>query len=89
MITKAMHKDLVDEVITVSDKDAFLRAREITINEGMSVGGSSGAVAVAMEQVSAFLSKGNVMVGIFADAGFRYLSKCFNDDWMHDQGYLK
>lgn len=89
VITKAMHKDMVDEVITVSDKDAFLRAREITINEGLSIGGSSGAVAVAMEQVSAYLNKDHVMVGIFGDAGIRYLSKYFNDDWMREQGFLE
>jgi len=89
VITKAMHKDLVDEVITVSDKDAFLRAREITLNEGLSIGGSSGAVAVAMEQVSAYLDKGHVMVGIFGDGGIRYLSKCYNDEWMRQQGFLK
>ncbi len=89
VITKAMHKDMVDEVITVPDKDAFLRARDITINEGLSIGGSSGAVAVAMEQVSAYLGKDDMMVGVFADAGIRYLSKCFNDDWMSKQGYLE
>jgi cystathionine beta-synthase len=89
VITKAMHKNMVDEVITVSDRDAFLRTREITINEGLSIGGSSGAVAVAMEQVSAYLNRDHVIVGIFADAGIRYLSKCFNDDWMRKQGFLE
>lgn len=89
VITKAMYCDLVDEVITISDQAAFERARLICKNEGISAGGSSGAVAVAMEQVAGGLDRTAVIVGIFADAGIRYLSKCYNDDWMRQQGYLK
>ena len=29
-----------------------------------------------------------IIVGIFADAAIRYLSKCFNDSWMKKQGYM-
>jgi cystathionine beta-synthase len=88
VVTKALHAELVDEVITVSDKDSFTRARQITKEEGICGGGSSGAVACAMEQVAANLGRESVIVGIFADAGIRYLSKCYNDDWMRRQGYL-
>jgi len=88
VITQALHVDLVDEVITVSDKDAFNRARLIARREGICAGGSSGAVACAMEKVAADLGPDAVMVGIFADAGIRYLSKCYNDNWMSEQGFL-
>ncbi len=88
VITKAMHPDLVDEVITVSDKDSFNRARLISQKEGISGGGSSGAVAFAMEKVAQKLNSEHIMVGIFADAGMRYLSKCYNDGWMKKYGYL-
>jgi cystathionine beta-synthase len=89
VVTKAMHPHLVDEVITVSDRDSFHRARLIARNEGISGGGSSGTVAVAMEQVAAHLGQDAFIVGIFADAGIRYLSKCYNDDWMRQHGYLE
>ena len=89
VITKALHPNFVDEVITINDKDAFNRAREITLNEGISGGGSSGAVACAMEQIALNCEPEAVIVGIFADAGIRYLSKCYNDNWMKKFGYLR
>ena len=89
VVTKAMHPRLVDEVITVSDRDSFHRARLIARSEGISGGGSSGTVAVAMEQVAAGLGPQALIVGIFADAGIRYLSKCYNDDWMREFGFLE
>ncbi len=88
VITEALLPNLVDEVITVTDKDAFNRTRYIAKSEGISAGGSSGSVAIAMEQVAQNLSPENVMVGIFADAGIRYLSKCYNDSWMRQFGYM-
>ncbi|HUV30296.1 MAG TPA: cysteine synthase family protein [Acidobacteriota bacterium] len=88
VITEALHPELVDQVITVSDKDSFNRARLIARTEGISGGGSSGAVAVAMERVAADPGPNAFIVGIFGDAGIRYLSKCYNDSWMREHGYL-
>jgi len=88
VITEALHPHLVDEVITVSDEDTFKRARLVALKEGICAGGSSGSVAVAMERVAAGLGPEAVIVGIFADAGIRYLSKCYNDEWMRAQGYV-
>lgn len=88
VVTKALHPEMVDEVITVSDKDSFNRARLISQKEGISGGGSSGAVAFAMEQIAKKLDNDAIIVGIFADAGIRYLSKCYNDQWMKKFGFL-
>lgn len=89
VITGALDKNVIDEVITVSDKDSFNRARLVTKKEGISCGGSSGAVACAIEKVAAKANKDAVIIGIFADSGIRYLSKCFNDDWMKQHGLLE
>jgi len=89
VITGALDKDVIDEVITVGDKDSFNRARLITRKEGISCGGSSGAVAFAIEKVAAKADKNAIIVGIFADSGIRYLSKCFNDEWMKEHGLLE
>ena len=88
VVTGALHPHLVDEVVTVSDSDSFNRARLIARREGISGGGSSGAVAFVMEKVAREVGPDSVIVGIFADAGIRYLSKCYNDNWMRQHGYL-
>ncbi len=88
VLTQALHTDLVDELFTVSDRDSFLRARLICRQEGISAGGSSGAVAVAMEKVAAQLGPEAVVVGIFADSGAKYMSKLYNDEWMRRNGFL-
>lgn len=88
VVTEALLPDFVDEVITVSDEDSFKRARLIARTEGISGGGSSGTIAVAMEQVARDLGPDDLIVGVFADAGIRYLSKCYNDQWMRENGFL-
>jgi len=88
VLTKALHVELIDEVITVSDRDSFRRARRICLEEGISAGGSSGAVAVAMAQIAQRLGPEAMLVGIFADSGIKYMSKCYNDDWMRKYGFL-
>ncbi len=88
VLTDALHPHLVDEVISVSDEASFNRARLISRKEGISCGGSSGTVAIAIEQVARGVDSDAIIVGIFADAGIRYLSKCYNDNWMRKQGFL-
>ncbi|MDD5427441.1 MAG: cysteine synthase family protein [candidate division Zixibacteria bacterium] len=88
VVTKALDRQVVDDVITVSDRDSFNRARLIARTEGISGGGSSGSVAFAMERIAAELGPEALIVGIFGDAGIRYLSKCYNDTWMQKNGFM-
>ncbi|MDD3732678.1 MAG: cystathionine beta-synthase, partial [candidate division Zixibacteria bacterium] len=67
---------------------SFNRARLIARTEGISGGGSSGSVAFAMERIAAELGPEALIVGIFGDAGIRYLSKCYNDTWMQKNGFM-
>ncbi len=88
-VTEALHPQLVDEVITVKDSDAFDTARDLARQEGISVGGSAGGAVWAARKAAEKLDDNAVMIVIVADSGTRYLSKCFNDIWMKEQGFLK
>ena len=80
---------LVDEVIAVSDADAFAMARAVTQREGILIGGSGGTAVVAALKVGASLSEEAVVVVLIPDSGRGYLSKIFNDTWMSDFGFLR
>lgn len=77
---------VVDEMVQVSDRDAFHAARELARREGLLVGGSSGAVVCALRQVAPALPAGSRVAVIFPDSASRYLSTIFNDDWMREKG---
>ena len=79
---------LVDEVIAVSDADAFAMARRVTHEEGMLIGGSGGTAVAAALRVAATAPKGSRIVVLVPDSGRGYLSKVFNDDWMRGYGFL-
>ena len=72
-IPGVLERDLIDEIMLVSEADAFEGCRRIARTEGLLVGISSGAAAVAAERLAARLP-GHQIVCIFADSGQRYLS---------------
>ena len=79
----------VDEVVTVSDRDAFLTARELARTEGILCGGSAGAAAYAALKISKELSKDKTVVVILPDTGRNYINKIYSDEWMTENGYIE
>ncbi|MEY8001951.1 cysteine synthase A [Clostridium sp. Mt-5] len=66
--------ELVDEIITIGDEEAFKYARLMGKEEGILVGISSGANISAAIQVAKKLGKGKKVVTVAPDGGEKYLS---------------
>ncbi len=65
----------VDEIILVSEEDAFESCRRLVKEEGILAGITSGATAhVALQLSKREEYKGKMIVAMFADSGERYLS---------------
>ena len=69
-------QSLLNQVIDVSTEAAYEMTLRLAREEGLFVGVSSGAAAVAALQVAEFLDHGSV-VAVFPDAGYKYLSEKF------------
>jgi predicted transcriptional regulator len=79
---------VIDEIHSVSDRDAFLRTRQLARAEGIFAGGSSGAVLHVALKCAEKLTENDTVVIIVADSGTRYLSKIYNDNWMRENQFL-
>jgi cystathionine beta-synthase len=79
---------VIDEIQSVTDKDAFLRTRMLARSEGIFAGGSSGAALHVALKVAEGLTEKDMVVVIIPDSGTRYLSKIYNDNWMKENQFL-
>src|SRR5437879_1640176 len=73
-IPKIMRMDLVDEIISITDEDAYKTARELAKTEGVFGGISSGANTFAALQIARQLGPGHKVVTVIVDSGLRYLA---------------
>lgn len=74
-IPENLNRDIYDEIIDVSNEDAFCYARKMAQKEGVAVGISSGAALYgAIELAKRPENKGKNIVVVLTDTGERYLS---------------
>jgi cysteine synthase A len=74
-VPKVFNKDVVDEIIQVSNEDAGITARLVAKTDGILVGISSGAALwAALKVAERPENKGKTIVVVLPDTGERYLS---------------
>lgn len=88
-IPDVLDRKVVDRWIKSNDRDSFLTARQLIRQEGLLIGGSSGAAVWAAMQVCRDLGPGHRVVVVLADSIRNYLSKFADDRWMRQQGYFR
>ena len=72
-IAETMDMSLVDDVIKVTDNEAFAASKALAKHEGIFAGSSSGAALAAVLKLTERIERGNV-VTVFPDRGDRYFS---------------
>ena len=77
-IPETMDISLVDQVIKISDTEAFAEVKELATKEGLIVGTSSGAAVAAAKKLIEDGARGNI-VTLLPDRGERYFSKHLYD----------
>ncbi len=80
-VPSILNTDTIDEVITVSEEDAYRASRETAKTDGLLVGISSGAVLHAAKEIAFRNNNKNIrIVVLLPDSGERYLStELFNN----------
>lgn len=85
---EVLDNTLIDTYIKTNDADSFRTARQLISEEGLLVGGSSGAAMWGALQAAKSLSKGQKCLVILPDSIRNYMSKFANDEWMKQEGFL-
>jgi len=86
-IPKTFNRQVVDEMVRVSDKDSFNTARRLAREEGILAGGSSGTALAAALKYAQRLTQPREIVVLLPDTGRNYISKIFSDEWMRENGF--
>ncbi len=88
-IPGTLDMSVIDEFMTVGDKESFAMARRLTREEGLFAGGSSGLIVhVALDVARRVDDPNALVVAALPDTGERYLSKLYNDEWMRENQLL-
>ena len=73
-VPKTLDVEIFDEIITVTDDEAYKTAKQIALTEGILVGVSSGACVCAATKFLRREDKHQRVVSLLTDTGERYLS---------------
>jgi cysteine synthase A len=74
-VPNTFDRSSADEIVAVSDTDAFAMVKRLAAEEGLLAGSSSGAIVHAACQIAHRLGPGKRVATLIADSAERYLSK--------------
>src|SRR5258707_1660851 len=83
-----MNFKVLDDVIQVNDEECFVVARRLAKLEGLFTGGSGGGCPSGTPRLAKDLGPQDFVGALLPDTGTRYLSKVYNDFWIHERGYV-
>ena len=87
-IPGAMDFSLIDDVLPVSDDNAFAMCHYLASHAGILAGGSSGLNAYAAIKLANQVTEPSTIVTIMPDTGIKYLSKIYNPAWLEENGIV-
>jgi len=74
LIPSVLDREVIDEILTVTDDEAIATAKALAIEEGIFCGISSGGTFAAALKVAARAEPGSAILAMLPDTGERYLS---------------
>jgi cystathionine beta-synthase len=86
---ETMDPSVVDEWVSVSDRDSFLVARRLAREEGLLVGGSGGTTVWAALEIAKRFGPESTILTMLPDSGRSYMSKFYDDNWMLEHGFVE
>jgi cysteine synthase len=84
--TQCLDFSVIDEVIKVTDEQGVSTCHQLSQQEGLLVGGSSGVNVAAAMQVASRLDRQHLVVTILCDNGVKYLSKIYDREFLNSHG---
>jgi len=85
-VTANLEGALVDRAYRISDEEALPIIFDLTRNEGLCLGGSSGVNIAGAMHMAREMGPGHTIVTILCDHGARYQSKLYNPDFLREKG---
>jgi cysteine synthase len=85
-VTANLQGASLDDAVQVDDAAIVRMSYRLLHEEGLFLGGTSGANVAAAVQVARDLGRGNTIVTILCDGGHKYLSRLYCRQWLEQRG---